>query len=143
MTTRFRDEEIKDYIDYLETCVESLRTTYPAIQEITVAGFSQGTATATRWIARSKNTFAKVILWGGTVAHDIDIAGFKKNVLLNGSGDDERIVHLVVGSRDKFIDDQRIDKERIRLDSLGLPYTVHRFEGGHRLDQETLVKLAL
>ena len=49
---------------------------------------------------------------------------------------------LVVGTRDEGMDETVVTKESGRLMNASLPHRVVRFEGGHRLDSETLSRLA-
>jgi hypothetical protein len=49
---------------------------------------------------------------------------------------------LVVGSRDRWIAESRVDAERHRLAGSAFPIRLVRFEGGHRLDDATLATLA-
>ncbi|MCH8276319.1 MAG: hypothetical protein IIA50_02090 [Bacteroidetes bacterium] len=73
MTKEDRKSEIRDYIRYLNalyqevTGVSGVRNT-----RLTVLGFSQGTATATRWLASGDVTADRLILWGGASCGRID-----------------------------------------------------------------------
>ena len=49
---------------------------------------------------------------------------------------------LAIGSRDKYITTADIDREHARLAAAGLTPTIHRFDGGHRVDTATLPTLS-
>ncbi len=130
MTREDRDAEIADYVDLLDAVHGE---TAAGAARLTVLGFSQGVATACRWIASGKVRPDRLIAWAGQLPPDVNTASL--SVVKEG-------LVLVVGSRDQFtrwIDEG--DHAR-RLESAGIPYQVVTFEGGHRLDRETLQRLA-
>jgi predicted esterase len=51
-------------------------------------------------------------------------------------------VTLVHGTRDRLISREQVDAERARLDEAGFPHDFIEFDGGHRLDDHTLIRLA-
>jgi predicted esterase len=48
---------------------------------------------------------------------------------------------FVVGSRDKYIDEDMIAKQRERLDAAGVTYQIGRFEGGHVISRSAFSHL--
>jgi len=96
-------------------------------------GFSQGAATACRWLVGSERRFRRVILWGGLLPPDTDIDRFA------GSVENSDLV-LVAGLQDAIVA-PRIDAEVSRLDAAGIRHRVVRYEGGHALDPELLRSL--
>jgi predicted esterase len=101
-----------------------------------VFGFSQGAATAIRWAAncaaRGDPPVAAVV-WGSLLPPDVALEGdapLRRTAL-----------HLVCGSRDRWIPEPRLAAEVSRLGEAHFPVVVHRFEGGHRLDDETLARV--
>lgn len=134
MTSRNRDSEIADYLLYLDDVAARMRRQYPSIESVNVLGFSQGASTASRWVATTSQTIDRLVLWGGSVAVDVNIDGLSR--ALNGTP-----VEVVVGNRDKYVTAERIATEQARLESANLPITLTKFEGGHRLDDTTLTRL--
>jgi predicted esterase len=135
MTRESRETEITDYLRYLDRLVESLAVGMSAMPPIHVLAFSQGTATASRWVASGRVKVARLIVWGGVLASELDIATADAPLRTTR-------VQLVVGTRDKFATPERVAKERAMLDMAGLAYEAVSFEGGHRLDTATLARLA-
>jgi predicted esterase len=107
-----------------------------ATVRLIVLGFSQGGATAARWSLRGKANVDRLILWGSALPPEID--------------DDEKLLAktrqtpltIVNGTRDRFVTEQVRERERERLARLEIPYRELRFEGGHRLDDDTLSAIA-
>jgi predicted esterase len=100
-----------------------------------VLGFSQGVATASRWLAHSNRVVAdRLVCWGGAIPEDVSLV---KGRFLAGT-----VVRLVAGARDEFVDLPRLEREVARLESADVPVESLSFEGGHRLDNATLRRLA-
>ena len=130
MTREDRDHEIQDYVADLDDVVQHVRSD-EADLSIRVLGFSQGAATANRWALLGDTTIDRLVLWGGAPAHDLD---------LSVHADALRAMDLtiVVGTDDPYVTDERRTAVRRRLARHDIPVTIHTFEGGHRLDDETL-----
>ncbi len=129
MTKEDRENEIKDYIHYLEKLNATLN---PHNKSINVLGFSQGVATASRWIDQSDAAFNKVIFWAGEPAMDIDYRKCKTKL--------ERM-KFVVGNDDPFLDHKQITLLKDFFAKTEIPIVFESFEGKHELNQELLFKL--
>jgi predicted esterase len=136
MTKEARDDEIHDYLTYLNGLHAHLLTQLNgATPAVTVLGFSQGGATSARWVASGSVPVARHILWGCAMPPELDIAGAATELRKTETT-------LVVGSRDRFLTPDVVARERERLDAVHFPYIFETFEGGHRLDTKTLGRLA-
>ena len=135
MTREDRLHEIGDYLRYLDLLVESLGEGMAARPPIHVLGFSQGTATASRWVAAGRVKAARLVCWGGLIAPELDLTS--PTAPLRNTR-----VQLVLGTRDKFATPDVVAREQVRLDAAGFAYESHLFEGGHRLDDATLKAVA-
>jgi len=134
MTREARDAEIRDYLGYLDQVVEEcIRPS--AAARLEVHGFSQGTATATRWVAHAAGRVDRLVLWGGGIAPEVDLAALRLRR-------PDMEWHLCVGRTDEFISEGAILVETDRLAAAGVPFTLHRFDGGHVVDSATLLALA-
>ncbi len=51
-------------------------------------------------------------------------------------------VELVAGTEDEYLPPAFRERDRERLAAVGLSYEDVTFEGGHRLDKDTLVRVA-
>ncbi|MEO5588957.1 MAG: phospholipase [Gemmatimonadaceae bacterium] len=136
MTREDRETEIGDYVGYLDSLHAEImgQLSQPQVQ-VTVLGFSQGGATANRWLTRGKATADRLLMWGSLLASDADLneaaAFFRKVKLI-----------LVYGTRDQYANTGMIaDYERV-LTEKGIPYELITFDGGHRLDRGTLAEVA-
>jgi predicted esterase len=137
MTREDRDREIDDYVAYLDRLWKHLVIRLPDHTPIrlTVLGFSQGTATAARWISLGAAQPSHLVLWGGLLPPDLSLEDADHPLR-------RPAVHLVVGSRDGFVTEERLADEGARLGAVGINYDLVRYTGGHGIKRETLEALA-
>lgn len=136
MTKEERETDIADVTRYLDDVLVAAcarADVDPISVPLGALGFSQGTATASRWLAlspllaRRSRPADHLVIWGSGLAHDIELATFKGIPLT-----------LVAGDRDEIATPGRIVREEARLREAGLPHQLVRYDGGHRLHAETL-----
>ena len=108
--------------------------TFPPQPRIEVHGFSQGAATASRWVAYGHQVVSRLALWGGTVPPDLDLERLRSS-LRNGS------ILMAIGDRDQFLTTQSVRNDQARITGIGLPAVVRQFSGGHVVDRSTLVAI--
>ena len=136
MTKEAREADIADVTRYLDDVLVAACTRAdvdPISVPLGVLGFSQGTATASRWLAlspllaRRQTPADQLVIWGSGLAHDIELGGLAGIPLT-----------LVAGDRDEIATPGRIIREEVRLREAGLAHQLVRYDGGHRLHAETL-----
>jgi predicted esterase len=136
MTRDSRETEIDDYVGYLDAVYHQLRVrTETEALRVTVLGFSQGTATVCRWVGRGSVRPARVVLWGGPLLPDEELAEVRDRLA-------ETQFTLVVGTRDRYVDAASLRREIGRFEAHRIPLDVITFDGGHRLDGDILRRLA-
>jgi predicted esterase len=135
MTREDRDAEIADYVGYLDAVADEVLGSLPPRPRLDVHGFSQGAATASRWAALGKHAPTRLVLWGGTVPSDLELARLKQVL-----GDNP--LALVLGNRDQFLHVTQLETERARLLGAGLNAELRVFEGGHRVDSGVLAEMS-
>lgn len=135
MTSEKREDEIADYCDYLNQLYEHLTESIDLQSvRIRVLGFSQGSNTASRWVVSGNFKVDQLILWGGDFARDLAFDFHRDR--LNASKP-----ILVYGKQDEFIDDERVKNHCDFLDSHQIKYKVKLYDGGHKIESETLLGL--
>jgi predicted esterase len=134
MTREDRLTDIADYVRYLDALYGDLGGGHRDSGGITVLGFSQGTATAARWLALGTARADRLILYGGEVPPDLDLAAARERWARTE-------VILVAGSHDAYITPRILARDEERLRSHGIAYRVERFEGGHEVLPEVLQRL--
>jgi predicted esterase len=134
MTREDRLHEIADYVKYLDAVYAAV---VPPKANITALGFSQGTATACRWVTMGSARVDRLIVWGGEVPSDLDLTQGRAAERL-------RTAHLtlVYGTRDEFFTPKILAATETRLNEHRILYELYRFDGGHEIDEATLRKLS-
>ena len=130
MTRMDRENEIADYVDFLDAVYGETAKQAP---KVTVLGFSQGVATACRWMAAGHSRVDRLISWAGQLPPDVDPSVYAK---LSGG------LTLVSGSRDEYATWIAEGDHNARLAAAGVTPRVVTFEGGHRMDRLTLDEIA-
>ena len=133
MTREDRLHEIDDYIRYLDAVYREvcLRTS-----PVTALGFSQGAATVCRWVAFGLSVVDRLIVWGGEVPSDLDLAKGDVAQRLRAAR-----LTLVYGTRDEFFTPKIVAATEARLRAHAIPYDLRPFDGGHEIHAAALRKL--
>ena len=136
MTREDRDHEIADHVRYLDLLVEHLRASMaPAGVRLRVLGFSQGVATVVRWVMQGATRVDELILWAGGFPPDVDLAAFAARL---GAAP----LTVVGGTRDQLAPWAAAEEQIRRFNAAGIAARPLTFDGGHRLDDDTVIRLA-
>lgn len=133
MTRENRLMDIENYLTFLNTVYQTEVGNHPL--PVTILGFSQGAATASRWAVQSNIKYERLILWSGIFPDDMDFEK-SKEVLRS------KQVFQVYGSKDPFLNDARIGEMKGLAEKLGVHSAPVVFEGGHEIHEETLLSFA-
>ena len=138
MTSEDRETEIADYVRYLDLVFDEVGAgLIPPLHSVRVEvhGFSQGTATAARWVMLGRVRPARLVLWAGGVPPDPDLQTHREAL-------SRANLTLVLGDRDQYITEEKIEAERSRLEDAGVRFNLRRFSGGHVIPWPVLQELA-
>lgn len=131
MTKEAREDDIRDYVDYLDALAEHVGL---AEYDPVLLGFSQGVATASRWLAMGRTKFSRLVLWAGVFPPDYPWeVGCEALQRLR--------VDVALGTEDPFFDDELLRTTASILDAKQVAYTTHTFPGGHAVDASLLARL--
>lgn len=135
MTSEDREREIEDYVSYLDLLHDEIFSAVDRSRvRLWVLGFSQGTATVARWVARGKVKPDRVVLWSGLLPSELDSQTAGK--LAQHSP-----LTIVLGSKDEFARPDLVAVQATRLNELMVPNRIIRFDGGHEITPEVLTLL--
>lgn len=141
MTREDRRAEIADYVGYLDRLAAHVGVEGPDDPAadglaVTVLGFSQGVATASRWVTLGSVRPRRLVLWGDFLPPDLDLE--RAEQALEGVD-----LVLVRGSDDGALSSPELAAEEARrLADTDLRPRTLAYEGGHDIDEETLRGLA-
>jgi len=136
MTKEDRENEIKDYINYLDNLYEYIENKSEDFSnvKINVLGFSQGVATQCRWLAHKKSKADNIIIWASNFPHDFDYEN------------DVDIFHqanniIVYGLQDPFLNGDHIEVYEKLLNKHKIKHQLLTFEGKHEINEALLLEI--
>lgn len=129
MTKENREDEIQDYLNYLNSLYETILSQIDLIEvKVNIIGFSQGGATAARWVSDNKIKCANLILWASVFPDDMEFEVLKTNT--NS--------FLLYGDDDEYVTPERIDKQKAILEKANINCKLIEFKGKHDVPAEVL-----
>lgn len=129
MTKENREDDIKNYLTYLNTLVQEICSKNQFEKKILI-GFSQGGATASRLIGSGLQNFEGFLLWAAVFPPDM-------NRLEMGKFSSTKN-YLVIGNEDPYYSAEAIVHEQEKLKETGMKFEVMHFNGKHTIHAETL-----
>ncbi len=136
MTREDRLSDIADYVRYLDALSAEVLREHGGTGGVCVLGFSQGTATAARWLAQGTVRADRLILYGGEVPPDLDLAAARTRW-------EHLALTLVAGSEDPYITPKVLARDEARLREHDIAYRVEHFAGGHEIRADVLRQIAV
>ena len=130
MTREDRLVEIADYVRFLDAvCEDAFADVDGGAVPLHVLGFSQGAATACRWLEHGATSADRLVLWGGAVPPDVDLVG-------ESSALRRTRLTLVVGAQDQYATPRVVAEQEERLRRHAVGFGSVSFDGRHALDPE-------
>ncbi|MFZ1323230.1 MAG: hypothetical protein WAT71_16860 [Ignavibacteria bacterium] len=132
MTKEDRENEISDYINYLNLLMEKIKTEYD-LKDATfnLLGFSQGVHTAVRFFIKGEYIFNNLILCSSDFPKDADFIKLQEK--LNKSK-----MYFIHGTSDSAISNERFDESTKLLSQNKIEFEDKSFEGDHVLNKKFL-----
>lgn len=131
MTRECREQEINDYLEYLEIIIKKAKQDWPGCP-VHLFGFSQGAATASRIAAHMPEAFARLILWAGMFPPDLPP--------LKATSFPPAI--MVYGNKDPMIPPMDALRQIEHFKNMGISVNHIIFDGQHELNESVLDRLA-
>ncbi len=131
MTSEMRESEIKDYILYLNTLYENIRLG-EGNKKVVLFGFSQGVATATRWLHHTEHRVDELIIYAGEIAAELRNPISPKLTSIP--------ITYVTGDADRLIEPGKLDEVKQLMRFLNAHEVI--FSGGHEVKQDVLQLIA-
>ena len=135
MTKDERQDDIKENIKYLNILMDQIIKEIGHNRfKINVLGFSQGGATACRWLFKSGLKFENLIMWAGDIPKDT----LTEENRLKWS---DMNTHLVMGKKDELINEEMKAKFLKLVTDYKLDYKLTLYDGDHRIYPDVLMEL--
>ena len=135
MTKADRENEIDDYLFFLNKLYrEIVPISVPRKFKINLLGFSQGAATASRWLCRSGLPFDNFIIYSGDLGNDIDV--IDENLPLRNSRN-----FYIRGNEDEFIDSKYAENFKELFQKAKIQLEFISFKGKHEIKEVAMREL--
>ncbi|MBC8088695.1 MAG: phospholipase [Phycisphaerae bacterium] len=138
MTREDRLAEIADTRGWLDSVYrEVINEVMQATNVMPVVGvlaFSQGVATAMRWIAGGGVRPLRAVMWAGSIADDVDVLALQLAL-------QETEVVLVAGTEDHFMTEKARRMLLTGWETLGIAVREVQYTGAHELEATALAEL--
>lgn len=130
MTKEARLDDIDDYVKFLDQVFDTTMSD-KLDADFTCFGFSQGVATASRWIAYGKHKPKTAILWAGSFPPDLkQVAASKSFASIK--------TFCCVGTEDPFVKENQIDETKKHLAALNIEAEWISYSGDHKIPTDEL-----
>ncbi len=133
MTKEDRLNDIDDYCLLLDQVAEEL-IAEQEFKKIVLFGFSQGVATACRWMSRTAKPIDELILWSGAFPPDLNFEEAVESLA-------NKPVYMLLGDQDEFAGPERLEQQKEHLSARGIKVQSQLFRGGHTIITEVLDEL--
>jgi predicted esterase len=135
MTKDDREAEIDDYCNYIQAVYDIFINKVSETTKIVLLGFSQGGATAMRWLLLNRpERIDSVQLWGCDIPPELDYknaADYLKS----------KTLYWIYGDADPYLGADRVQQLENRFRQFQLSPEIIVFNGGHEVDREVLSEL--
>ena len=133
MTKEDRATDIKDYLNYLNSLHDPLSKEWSDLP-VHLLGFSQGGATACRWLASNDIPFKSLILYASVFPNDFDFDVNQSRLATINQV-------IAFGDDDQFATEEVIEEKMSWLKSKNVLPKLIRFVGGHEIKDAVLLDL--
>ncbi|WCL81746.1 alpha/beta hydrolase [Saprospira sp. CCB-QB6] len=133
MTKNHREDEIQDYLAYLDQLYAHFAPNFPPNAKFHLLGFSQGGATALRWaLHRQPERLHKFIIWAADAPPELD---YQTDFLA------QLQFYWVCGQEDAYFPKERLNTQIDFWKNLPYPPQIKLFDGPHRIDKAVLKRI--
>lgn len=132
MTKDDRENEIKDYVNYLQQVFQKIQAEKPEHATMNVLGFSQGATTVSRWLNNNALNIEEMILYAGELGAEMVLSP----ATISFSAKKKTFVY---GTADQYITTEKVEAVSALFTATG--FGIRKFEGGHEIKKEAFEKL--
>lgn len=131
MTKEDRENEITDYVEYLNNLLEKILSESKQGAEINIIGYSQGAHTAVRWFTGCKHKVERLFVCSSDFPRDADFSTLKQKLA-------DAKMYYTCGDEDEFIPMEWFDAAVMHLNESGIAIEPVRFKGRHVVNHELI-----
>jgi len=134
MTSEDRLTDIENQNNFINSVYKEVYPNIKSGARLVLLGFSQGTATALRWLVKNNIKPSKLLLWAGTIPTDLSA----ENETINLS---DICTFKIQGRTDPYLKSSYMKNMEYWMDLYKIKPQEVSFDGGHTIDVETLNRI--
>jgi predicted esterase len=134
MTKEDRENEIKDYVEYLDNLHAEILSKTVGELNVNILGFSQGVHTAARWFSLGKFQFQNLFLCSSDFPRDADFTKLREKLV-------KAKCYYMCGDDDEFITADAFEGGKNLLSENNIPFEAFYFAGKHVLNHDIIKRI--
>ena len=127
MTKEDREVDIENQSAYINALLAQFGSPEKLSPKLCILGFSQGVATAMRWILFNKIKVNAFIIWAGSMPPDLKAEEVKEAF-------SSITIPIIIGNKDPYFQEEVKEQQKALIERYQLHAKVINYEGEHRLD---------
>lgn len=131
MTSEDRENEIKDYINYLESVYQQMILPHLSDRKLICFGFSQGVSTLFRWANQHIPVANQIIAWAGSIPVEVIDQYQLQSIPLK----------IYYGKEDPLITIEQAQQLLKLLEDKNIPFQSFEYNGGHTVISSIITEL--
>lgn len=131
MTSEDRENEIKDYVNYLESIYQSMIQVHLSNKKFICFGFSQGVATLFRWANQFLPPIDQLIAWAGSIPKEVVEQYALQSIPLK----------IYYGNEDPLIPVEQVKILMNQFKQQNIPFQALEYKGGHAVDSQIIATI--
>ena len=131
MTSEDRENEIKDYVNYLESIFETMIQAYLPNKKFICFGFSQGVSTLFRWANKFLPPIDQMIAWAGSIPKEVIEQYELSSIPLK----------IYYGNEDPLIPVEQVQILLNLLKHQNISFQSFEYKGGHAVDSQIIATI--
>lgn len=135
MTKEDRVSDIQNYLTFLSSVYDQVRSKLKPEVKVTLLGFSQGAATISRFATQTDVAFDRLVLWAGIFPPDLPPLESERKL-------SDKTCVLVYGENDQYLTEDRIKEQEGIASKINVTPHVLTFEGEHELNESVILQIS-
>lgn len=134
MTKEDRASDIQNYLTFLSSVYDQVKSKLKPDVKVTLLGFSQGAATISRFATQTNVAFDRLVLWAGIFPPDLPPLESHRKL-------SDKECFLVYGLNDPYLTESRIQEQSDIAQQIQVAPKVLTFEGEHEMNDQIIQQI--
>lgn len=136
MTKEDRASDIQNYLTFLSSVYDQVKSKLKPDVKVTLLGFSQGAATVSRFATQTNVAFDRLVLWAGIFPPDLPPLESQRKL-------SDKECFLVYGLNDQYLTKSRIQEQSDIAEQIQVTPKVLTFGGEHEMNDQIIQQISM